>query len=361
MKFVLLLAAVLMFGCASLTTVHDDEIVMTKTDVEQSALGTAEASMEKAQYEVALKQFRQFQQTYPQSYYLQAARLGEARALSGLEKWSDAIAIERDVYLKTVKDQPTIAALAQYQASFGYEALGEDVKELASLLDTERLADKMPSTVANAELPARLASVYARLGREAEAMQYLNKAEKGLAKLIEEKGVNISNDWLAKTYYQMGRISTAQLAVENYDQLAQSQKVVQVYLLKAVKLNDGVWSHEALQDLKETYLNFFNQFNSQDVSKSERISMGGSLVELINHAQLYRPMSAKKMNALEKDLFAYLSELKKRTETALYQNEETMGLSIESQQLNQLKRELPIKKSPVPSKPKVLTSEDPNL
>lgn len=367
---IICLASIYFLGaCAHLSSAPQRVQTATSKNEENDILN-AEKLLALGRNEEARIQFRNFQENYSQSLYFQSARLGEAQALEALGQWSEAIALDRDVYLKTLKQQPEIAALALYRMSFSYEALGDDTKTLAALLDARNMQSHLPSEVALAEVPARLAALYGRMeGREQEAMKYLSEAEKGIESLRQSRQKTDSS-WLAKTYFQMGSLSTNQLSADNYEQSIEGQKMVQVYLLKALQLNEPAWSKKSLEQLKNTYQRFFNLFESQKTDRQRQVSMGGSLTDLIQQAELFRPLRAQVANNFEKDFFSYLSEVSAQTEKALYQNGESMSLTDESQKLHSLKRPGKVKvesllpeehTNPLKALPKVVPTEDPNL
>jgi len=156
-----------------------------------------------------------------------------------------------------LNNQPKIAALALYRLSFVYENLGDDLKTLTTLLDCKKFSEHLPEPLVRATIPARLATAYIRLRHQKEALQYLALAEKGIDQLKSQND-KITSSWLGNIYFQMGSISTNQLSNENYDQAIEIQKIVQVYLLKAIRLNDPVWSERSSVQIKSTYQDLFN-------------------------------------------------------------------------------------------------------
>ncbi|WP_374029399.1 tol-pal system YbgF family protein [Bdellovibrio bacteriovorus] len=367
MRILVTASLIFLSGCSSFhfisrETPQDAEMQAAQRASEEGEIGNAEKVLAAGRFEEARILFRDFQTRHAQSTFLHSARLGEAEALEGLGRYQESVELNREVYLKSLKYQPAIAALALYRMSFAYEALGDDEKTIASLLDAKRLGEHLSPEVREAEIPARLAVVYARQNREKEVEAYLNQAEKGIARLREELGPQLKKDWLAKTYVQMGSVSTNQLSVENFEEYARSQRWVQIYLIKALKLNDAVWSPRALAKLQETYRDLYTQVESAS-GREQQSQLGATLVELVDQAELYKPILGQKMNTYEQGFFSFLAEVKKKTETLLYQSGETMGLTEESQQLNSLKRLPRAKESakPLPLPPKIVPSEDPNL
>jgi tetratricopeptide (TPR) repeat protein len=371
------LLLILALGCAGLlvSCAHfpdnpfDHRNAQIEKDAQEKDLGISEALLAKGEYGNALVSFRDFQTQYPQSVYLQASRLGEAQALEGLGDWVQASGIEREVSLVTLKEQPQIAALALYRLSFSYLELGEDSKSVAALLDAQRLSQYLPLQVRVAEIPARLSAFYAGQGRDKEAASYLNDAEKGVDNVLKNPPKDLQKDWLAKTYYQMGSISVSQLTALNFIEFLRGERMVQVYLLKAMKLNDPQWSAKSLQYLLDMYQEL-DRLVTVETARENQVQMAAAFYDLIEGADLFRPLENQRTTSYEVEFYKKLSEVRKRTEELLYSTRGGMELTEESQKLNSLKRAGRVKvdsllphekKSSISLPPKIVPSEDPNL
>ncbi|QLY25334.1 hypothetical protein [Bdellovibrio sp. KM01] len=338
-KVISLLCFSFLAGCSFIQMNRGDQSLQNQRLIEERDLNSAQDNLTAGSYVQAQKQYQTFQETYPRSNFFQASRIGQAQALEGQGKWVEAAAIYRDVVLKTRNLQPDIAAMALYRMSFCDEALGDDQKTVADLLDAQSLRNTLPLTVGHAEIPARLAAAYSRMGREKEAVQYLNEAEKGIAKIRAESDLSkLEKDWLAKTYYQMGSVTTNQLSPENFDSFVASQKFVQVYLLKTMELNDSRWSPKALKQLKTTYSELYLQVEAVKQNPSQQAHLGGALIGLIDRAELYKPVSGQTQNSYQIEFFTLTNEVRTKTERLLYQGHESMGLTEESKKLNSIKR-----------------------
>lgn len=339
---------------------------------EKRELAAAQDLLDQGNFHEALASFNAFQKRHPQSHFYQAADLGQAEAWAGLAHWTEAATLYRNVYLRTVKDEPAIAAKAVYELSFAYEALGDDLKTVGTLLDAKKMKTYLPPAVALAEIPARLAMIYGKADQEAPSLAYLKEADQGLDQVIKMKYADLDKSWLAKTYFQMGSVSTNQLSVETFAAFARGQKAVQVYLIRDLQLQDPVWSQKALLHLKATYSELFSTMLDIPLAagiessvalrmkKEQQVELGSELVDLINQAELYKPLASQGMNSLQGDFYSYLNEIRKSTEKLLYSGGEGLGLTRESLELNGLKRRGHIKD--VPTLPvKIVPSEDPNL
>ncbi len=360
MKYVngLLLAVFFLQACVSSAPV----VVEANTQEADQALANVD-------YEQSLKLYKNFQSKYRSSKFYMAARLGEGQSLEGLENWSEALEIYRFVYDSTVQRQPQIATQALYRMSFCYEALGDEVKAVATLRDSLAQKKYLSDEITMAEAPARLAMLYSKTDNYSEASRYIDIAQKGLNTLQGRR--DISPAVLAKACYQMGSISHNQISSENFTQAVAGQKSVQRYLLMAIHMGVEPWSAQSEERLKKNYRDLWNTLielpgiESVDVEALTRrrlevqAKFASDYLDLIDNAELYMPLQDKKMNNLEKDFFAYLAEMKKRTQNLLYQHQGKMGLTSESEKRNGMKRPGKIKN--VTPAPENKTAEDPNL
>lgn len=367
-KIYLTIFLLLSSGCAFFTSRIESASEVNET--EKNEILNSEKLLSEGRFEEAKASYSLFQNRHPHSQFFQSARLGEAQAQQGLGHYKEAADLYREVNLATIEYQPEIAALASYQMSYAYEALGEDHKAVAALLDAQRLADHLPAPIALAEIPARLAAAHGRQGHDEEAVKYINEADRGILKINTEIGLKLKKDWLGKTYVQMGIASTNQLSPESFDDFVAGQKWVQIYLIKAMRLNDSTWSARAQGMLQETYRDLYTQLMSVKDNRELQKSIGGDLFDLIDQADLYKPLADQKMNSYETVFYSYLAEIRKKTESALYGTDPLMGLTQESERLNSIRRSGRVKvdsllpeekKSTISFPPKVVPSEDPNL
>lgn len=370
MKTYLLIGCLILSGCAQLSrwigreesSLQMDPVVAAKLKlVEENEIINAEKVLAEGRFEEAIILFKDFQKRRPQSVYFESARLGEAGCLEYLSQPQNAINLYRDIFFKNEMDQPKIAALALYRMAVTYGALGEDAKMVAGLLDTKKWSTDLPVEVSAAQVPAKLATIYARQNRDQEALAYLNEADQGIAKLIQLKGKDLKPEWLAKIYVEMGAVSIHQLTLDNFENVVHAQKIVQIYLFKAMKQNDPIWSARAKSLLQDTYRDLYLQMESAK-DPAVRSEVGGSFVDLMDQAELFKPLKEQKSTVYEKEFFSYLEEVRQKTEKLIYGNSTTLSLTEESEKLNSIKRSGQIKtKSYIPLPPKIVPSEDPNL
>jgi tetratricopeptide (TPR) repeat protein len=218
------------------------------------------ATLNKAEFAEALSIFDQFLQDEPASSWTQAVTLNSGRALEGLGRWGEAGERYRRVILACEGIAPKLQAVALYRLSFVHEAQGEDQKTVATLNDLLNRQSQLPPEIARAELPARLAAAYARVGNFDRAMEFYQKAETAIVQLKraaqENKQAKQEEDvpeWLPRTLYFMGTMATRRADWSAFETelrpLARGQK----YLLQSAELGENPWSDRAAQDLMTTY------------------------------------------------------------------------------------------------------------
>jgi tetratricopeptide (TPR) repeat protein len=232
---------------------------------------TAVSLLNEEKFEQALNALDTFLQADPTSSWTQAATLNSGRALEGLARWTEASDRYRAVVAST-KDAPKLQAMALYRLSFCYEALGDEQSVVATLHDLLSRAKFLPSEVSGAELPARLAGAYARVGNFDEAVDYYKRAESGILRLRKESHQTGGKDlpeWLPRTLYYMGSMALQQLSWDNFETALRPLARSQVYLLEAAELGVEPWSLRAAKDLMGTYNELWKAIEDAPVQASD--------------------------------------------------------------------------------------------
>lgn len=300
---------------------------------QEASLEQAQSLLENGKPTEALKAYRAYMATKPQSRYFESARLGEAQALENLGDYSDAIEIYRDVLKKTRQSFPEIATQALYRSSYSYEALGNEEQAISTLLDAHRLKQHLPVEIAEAEVPARLGLLYAKLGQPQQVQAFNKQALEGLERVKE---VKVDQDWLARTYYQMGLSSENQISSDSLTRHMEALKWAQIYLIKAIKLEDDPWSERAYRRLYRAYNNVLGQVEGlSQLTLLER--HGGELLSLIRQAELYKPLTEAR--GVEAKFYRDLAEIQKRAETVIYRGRVQNPVTLESEVLQGIKRD----------------------
>lgn len=165
----------------------------------------------------------------------------------------------RKVIRMSNKKLPELAGRTLMRLSEVYTCLGEDNKSIVNLIELSRGKYNLPPEVIMAEVPAKLAAAYARIGNQKIAEQYFRKAEKGLLyiqnnyqDMIQKRTI------LAKTLFLMGNISQLNTKKMNSSDYFATLRAMQKYLYKAVEFNEKGWSEQAADQIQSAYDNTWN-------------------------------------------------------------------------------------------------------
>ena len=248
-----------------------DDVSVKPPSEAPTAYKTAVALLNEEKFEPSLNALDTFLQIDPTSPWTQAATLNSGRALEGLSRWSEAVDRYRAVAAAT-GDAPKLQAMALYRLSFCFEALGDEQAVVATLHDLLPRVRYLPGEIAGAELPARLAGGYARVGSFDEAVEYYKQAESGILRLRKESHQTGGKDlpeWLPRTLYYMGSMALQQLNWDNFETALRPLARSQVYLLEASELGVEPWSSRAAKDLMGTYNQLWTAIQNAPVEASD--------------------------------------------------------------------------------------------
>jgi tetratricopeptide (TPR) repeat protein len=212
-----------------------------------------------------------FLQRRPNSPHWYGVLFVYGRAKEGVEDWSGAIQIYQQIVQRSTDRQMEFVALAYYRTAYCFEVLLDNEKALSALTDALRLQSYLPMEIYLAEIPARIASVHARLNQPVLADIFTKKAEKGINQLRAIKR-DADPEWMSRTLVKMGGISLTQVDEENFRQNILTLERNQRYLIQAIELNHPSWGPEAQKALFSTYTNllaFIESFKTLPTSDIE--------------------------------------------------------------------------------------------
>lgn len=209
--------------------------------------------LQKQSFTEALALFDELIRQEPTSAYSQVEKWHSGRALEGLGRWTEAAERYRSVSVACEGVAPKLQAMALYRLSFTSEALADDSATVATLYDLIGRADQLPEEIAHAELPARIASAYARVGNFDEAVMYYKRAEAGISQLRRASVSNEPPVWLPRTLYFMGSMSLRRVSWNDFESALRPLARGQAYLLQAAEFGVQPWSEKSSQDLIATY------------------------------------------------------------------------------------------------------------
>jgi tetratricopeptide (TPR) repeat protein len=335
----LLIIVFLLTACASKNykSISGQPLDASKKSVLEQELKVANSFLEQENYNKALELFLKFKTENVSTPYYVSSVLGEARTREKLGQWSEAIKLYREVIELTRFSQPEIAAIALYQSSYCYEALGDEVKVQASLQDAFNLKEHLPNEIANAEIPARFAASYFRIGQSQKAKEYLEKAELAVFQFKSE-----NSNWAAKTYFQMGYLSTNQLSSENFQAIVDTLKITQRFSLRSIEQEDAKWSPKGLENLKINYQGLIQIINLENPKKSldraaasrelndRKFRMASEVLAAINLLRRLQ-MPGKSESVYSKDLTMFLNDQERILNNIIYIQEDFNELTPNSQ------------------------------
>lgn len=213
------------------------------------------AALNKNDFQGAYEVLRDFLSREPATPWTLSAKLNYGRALQGLDRWSEAAELFRDVATAS-GEAPRLQAMALYHQAFCKEALGDDPGAVAVLHDLSARLEFLPDEIRYAELPARLAGAYARVGNFNRAIELYQESEGGIGRMVQlsnREGTGEIPKWLGKTLYYMGHTEIAQISWDNFETSLRPLARSQVYLLQAAELDQEPWASRAYDDVVKTY------------------------------------------------------------------------------------------------------------
>lgn len=297
--------------------------------------------LEKENYEDALAALDEFLQQNPATRWTQVAVVNSGRALEGLGRWSEAAERYRSA-VRATEQAPKLQAMALYRLSFCYEASGNDQETVATLHDVLGRAKYLPKEVSQAELPARLAAAYSRVGNFNRALDYYKQAESGMSRLKLEAGQKTLPDWLGRTLFYMGNLALQNVSWDNFEVVLRPLGKGQVYLLEAAELGQAPWSDKAATELIATYRDLWNVIEAAPVpstsdpvigvreAQERKWDMAGLVLYRLQELRAYQLPEVKNPSAQVKMIFAFVDDLEKQINTLLLERPAGEGLTPES-------------------------------
>jgi tetratricopeptide (TPR) repeat protein len=255
-------------------------------------------------------------------------------AYEGLGECQKASDRYRQVVRSSAGKFKSIEAQALFRLSLMYECLGEDAKTITALLDAKKRARDLPVETSDAEIPARIAAAYARLGNRDLALQYFEKASRGLKSALSQAPTERQTEMAARTLFLMGHLSLSQQKAEgDANSYLQSIIMQQPHLLRAIELNHDRWSAKAETDLKLAYDNIW-KFRLEDENKQREFYTHA--LQTINEL---RKIHLPGGNARVEGIFAALDSHETKLQAELSNVSERNALTPDAERREGLKRD----------------------
>lgn len=227
-----------------------------------------------------------------------------------------------------------IEGLALFRLSLMYECQGQDTKAIAALLDAKKRGKELSFETLNAEIPARLAAAYARIGNKQKAVEYFTQAGEGLKRIVGQTANHKQKEILARTLFLMGQLSSTQrLAQVSPESYMQSLSMQQPYLMQAVEMEQKNWSSRAAEDLILAYDNIW-KFRLPDPERQRDFyTRGLQAVQELKRIRL--PNSSADVNAI----YAHVEKQEALMQTELAKVAEINRLTPAAEAREGLKRQ----------------------
>jgi tetratricopeptide (TPR) repeat protein len=292
------------------------------------------AALEREKYQEAVDIFNRILVQRPASEFDLVVLYNSGAAYMGLGDCSKALERFRQVARSSAGKFEHIEGEALYRASLMYECLEQDAKAITSLIDTKKRAKDLPFEVKVAEIPARLAAAYARMGNRDRALYYFNQASRGLKRVVTMEGRAGQIERVSKTLYLMGKLTptqrTAQVDPINY---LRSLSMQQPYLLQAIEMGHPLWSKKAEEDLSIAYDNVW-RFSIAD-PRVRRDFLTKVLQSIHELERIRMPKASAEVDGI----FAMLDKSKLRIQNELVQFPADNPLTSEAEKGQSLRRE----------------------
>ncbi len=340
-------------GCAT----HHFKAELTKDEIELKQLNAIEKLASAGEFPRALNDLQNFRETHKESVYYQASRLVEAKTYFEMQDYSKALEIYEDILSLGPDKHPSIWTRARYESTFVLEVLGEDLKAITTLVGLDN-SQFLSEEVKFAERPARLAALYSRQGNEKEATAYLDKADRGLKYLTSRNDLNHDRVWLSETLYRMGKSNRTTLSEENIARQVQSQRRLQVYLLRAIEQDVPLWSQKAAEDLIQDYQSHWNFIQShwnQEEDRATKLERLKDLHQLVSENMYRKPTEPNPSNQYLKNYYDFATRFEEEISEILFAGKDVTPFTDESLRLNSIKKNFRL------VAPKKSTKKDPNL
>lgn len=310
----------------------------------------AEESLAALDYLGAETQFKDYLKAHPVSVYTAHAYYGLARSLEFQEKWPEAIEVYRILAQQAKTLRPELSALAMYRLSYCYEALGDEIRTQATLMDAEAMGLHLPMAVREVEIPARKAASLLRRGDFQEARKLLIKLNESVPAVFNLAQSPNQNE-MSRVFLQIGTLSLRPLNEQNFLSYLDAFESLQSYLWRSWSLNQTPWSERAKEQVMSSYQTFWNRAQDLeigprglDASAAARVRAEtqrkwiGAILKMAGALKAYAGEENLEKTGATPGLSEFLAQIEKQGDAVLYGQQELLPLTLESKQLNSIKR-----------------------
>jgi tetratricopeptide (TPR) repeat protein len=320
-------------ACASKSK-QEDPLKLNEEELKRPKFEQGMKALDASRFQEAADIFDRLLVAKPGSELDLITLFNSAAAYEGLGNCAKSSERYREVIRSSAGKFDRIEAEAFYRLSFMYECLGQDNKAIAALLDARKRSRALPYATANAEIPARLAAGYARIGNRAKAVEYFGIASKGLKKIVTQESGKKQQAVLAQSLFFMGQLNPAQRRGEGDPMtFINGLSLQQPYLLQSIELNQSPWSQKSAEDLEAAYENIW-KYKFADQEQQRKF-----YIRALQTANELKSIRLPKADPLTDAVFRRVEDISSKLQNDLTKVAETNRLTPEAESREGLKRQ----------------------
>lgn len=308
--------------------------------------------MDAKDYRGAIKVFDQARIDQPASTLEGLLLFNSALSYQMLGECKPAYDKMRAVVRFNYKQNPRLAVSAKYKMAESLSCLGLDNKAIVLMVEIYRQRHLLPAATGQAELPARLAAMYARVDQQVMAKKYLAVAEKGL----QQMGSNLKV--LAETLFLMGDFSKITGDQAGWKKNMTSYSIYKKYLIRSAVLNQEDWSQRAFVGIQKAIDQMWSDYESLAINsqakdavlEKRRVNLEkqellkAMLSQMIQSKLLVTPEA--KPNKIKQELLSYFVKEEAKVRNVAASISSGPETTTEADKLNSIKREGRIREKP---------------
>ncbi|MCJ8276786.1 MAG: hypothetical protein HRT44_01610 [Bdellovibrionales bacterium] len=168
------------------------------------------------------------------------------------ENYPEAIKYYRSSIDHSADYNSQVEAKALYNISFVYERVRNMEKLLTSLLDIMKRREYLDVLTGQVETPARLAAVYAYMGKTKEAYIFHREAARNFKQIVRNARFRSPKSEISKSLYYLG-LAVYDKDSESFESLSKKVGPGQKYLLGSAEASKSLWSQKAANQLTKNY------------------------------------------------------------------------------------------------------------
>lgn len=264
-----------------------------------------------------------FAKDYPHSTFKLYVNLLTSRMLFNDNQLTQALELNDKIQKEAFNNNEKLYYEALFYSADIYEALGKLDNALAVLVECEKNGLKLNDRIRLFELPLKLSVSYSRLNQNNLSVNYVLKTESGLKEYLSKE--YLSKKSLSEVYYELG---SGTLSPSFFDYYTDANKfnLVFKYLIYCLNLNEAPYADKAKNYLFSQLKSLMSQVQPEaapstgDKIEDEKMRFNKltSFSKLLNSMQILQPIGERQLTIHEKEFFAYLEEVQKKTFDDIY-------------------------------------------